>query len=224
MRMIKSILPALTMGAVLLAGAGEAKSVPLTVNFDNVTPFAAAAIPSGPLAYEGFTWAGGWAAVNGDTFSFPPVTPNGYTVGRVSGSYVGASFSSAGFGPISISRDTTFDFLSGIITPAWRNGVTLTARGFLGATQTHIQSYLLNSVAGNLRTFNFTGIDRVTFSWTNGSNAGWGLDGDNMAFENLAFDVFTPAVVPLPAALPLFAGGLGLMGLLGWRRKRAAAA
>jgi len=29
--------------------------------------------------------------------------------------------------------------------------------------------------------------------------------------------------VPLPAALPLFAGGLGLLGLLGWRRKRLAA-
>ena len=30
--------------------------------------------------------------------------------------------------------------------------------------------------------------------------------------------------VPLPAALPLFAGGLGIMGLMGWRRKRKAAA
>jgi hypothetical protein len=29
---------------------------------------------------------------------------------------------------------------------------------------------------------------------------------------------------PLPAALPLFAGGLGVMGLLGWRKKRKAAA
>ena len=29
---------------------------------------------------------------------------------------------------------------------------------------------------------------------------------------------------PLPAALPLFAGGLGVMGLLGWRRKRKGAA
>jgi hypothetical protein len=29
---------------------------------------------------------------------------------------------------------------------------------------------------------------------------------------------------PLPAALPLFAGGLGVLGLLGWRRKRKAAA
>lgn len=35
---------------------------------------------------------------------------------------------------------------------------------------------------------------------------------------------FNATVVPLPAALPLFAGGLGLMGLFGWRRKRLAAA
>ncbi len=33
-----------------------------------------------------------------------------------------------------------------------------------------------------------------------------------------------PSVVPLPAAFPLFAGGLGLLGLLGWRRKRMATA
>jgi len=32
------------------------------------------------------------------------------------------------------------------------------------------------------------------------------------------------AATPLPAALPLFAGGLGAIGLLGWRRKRKNAA
>jgi hypothetical protein len=31
-----------------------------------------------------------------------------------------------------------------------------------------------------------------------------------------------PVVTPLPAALPLFATGLGALGLLGWRRKRKA--
>jgi hypothetical protein len=33
-----------------------------------------------------------------------------------------------------------------------------------------------------------------------------------------------PVATPLPAALPLFAGGLGALGLLGWRRKRKAVA
>ncbi len=32
------------------------------------------------------------------------------------------------------------------------------------------------------------------------------------------------SVTPLPAALPLFATGLGALGLLGWRRKKKASA
>ena len=44
--------------------------------------------------------------------------------------------------------------------------------------------------------------------------------GSGSDFAVAGFEV-TP--VPLPAALPLFAAGLGLIGLLGWRRKRATA-
>ena len=36
-------------------------------------------------------------------------------------------------------------------------------------------------------------------------------------------DLIGTAVTPLPAALPLFATGLGVMGLFGWRRKKKAA-
>ena len=36
--------------------------------------------------------------------------------------------------------------------------------------------------------------------------------------------VIAADATPLPAALPLFAGGLGALGLLGWRRKRKQAA
>jgi hypothetical protein len=39
----------------------------------------------------------------------------------------------------------------------------------------------------------------------------------------IVFTAEDAAAVPLPAALPLFATGAGLMGLLGWRRRRARA-
>ncbi len=42
--------------------------------------------------------------------------------------------------------------------------------------------------------------------------------------ETVTFDFTTPTATPLPAALPLFATGLGALGLFGWRRKRKAAA
>ena len=39
----------------------------------------------------------------------------------------------------------------------------------------------------------------------------------------LSQDIVSTSTVPLPGALPLFASGLAGLGLLGWRRKRAAA-
>ena len=44
------------------------------------------------------------------------------------------------------------------------------------------------------------------------------------AGNNGIWAVVANNAVPLPAALPLFAGGLGALGLLGWRRKRKALA
>jgi hypothetical protein len=46
----------------------------------------------------------------------------------------------------------------------------------------------------------------------------------DLASGSLIAEAGAPTVTPLPAALPLFATGLGAMGLLGWRRKRKAAA
>jgi hypothetical protein len=46
---------------------------------------------------------------------------------------------------------------------------------------------------------------------------------DNVGVHGLGGDI-TYSATPLPAALPLFATGLGALGLLGWRRKRKKAA
>ena len=46
------------------------------------------------------------------------------------------------------------------------------------------------------------------------------ISGANVLLEEIS----AVSTVPLPAALPLFATGLGALGLLGWRRKRKVAA
>jgi hypothetical protein len=44
-------------------------------------------------------------------------------------------------------------------------------------------------------------------------------NGNGFQFD-YAFGTVPNTATPLPATLPLFAAGLGALGLLGWRRKR----
>jgi hypothetical protein len=69
----------------------------------------------------------------------------------------------------------------------------------------------------NLGTSTFTILNRTiaqldatpgTYTWT------WGSAADQ------SFTIEIEATTPVPAALPLFATGIGALGLLGWRRKR----
>jgi hypothetical protein len=58
-------------------------------------------------------------------------------------------------------------------------------------------------------------------------DGGWGANGFQMlTVSDFKYSTSAGSVsaVPLPAALPLFATGLAGLGLLGWRRKRKAAA
>jgi hypothetical protein len=52
-------------------------------------------------------------------------------------------------------------------------------------------------------------------------------NGDRFGFDDMVIgdqQQVTPGATPLPAAFPLFATGIGGLGLLGWRRKKRAAA
>jgi hypothetical protein len=65
----------------------------------------------------------------------------------------------------------------------------------------------------------FTG--ETTFTY---QAAGVGASDPFIVLSNVATVHIEVGATPLPAALPLFATGLGAMGLIGWRRKRKAQA
>jgi hypothetical protein len=61
----------------------------------------------------------------------------------------------------------------------------------------------------------------TSVQWTVWAEGGTYTGSDNINPNNPTNPGFTgTATTPLPAALPLFATGLGGLGLLGWRRKR----
>jgi hypothetical protein len=77
---------------------------------------------------------------------------------------------------------------------------------------------LLFSITGSALGIQTYGHDEVDFSMTGGTFGSVVLTTSENAFEFA--DLQDGQATPLPAALPLFATGLGAMGLFGWRRKR----
>jgi hypothetical protein len=73
----------------------------------------------------------------------------------------------------------------------------------------HSGTPLSNTATWNGATFASLGLTPGTYNWT------WDGGADSFTLQI--------GQTPLPAALPLFATGLGGLGLLGWRRKRAQA-
>jgi hypothetical protein len=127
--------------------------------------------------------------------------------------------------------------------------VDFSAAGLLGTSSTPLGSLVFTGLTGNLSSLNnqsvsyLLGLSEIALGGgsacysaaicytiadidplTAQVNAAFGSGtADAFAADYLAFpDTDVPAT-PLPAALPLFATGLGALGLLGWRRKRKAA-
>jgi hypothetical protein len=111
-------------------------------------------------------------------------------------------------------------FVTGTFTATLLGGLTWQAPSAFGITQQNAGPYAFVDLTG-LTSFALTEaftVGGVPFDqWYNGL-------GNTLGFQDSHGASGDFQVTPLPAALPLFATGLGGLGLLGWRRKRKAQA
>lgn len=112
----------------------------------------------------------------------------------------------------SFSRNVAFERVDLLDIEEGGSGLNILLSGDGGTTTTQIADSLGVSEDGEyLRFFNPSQEQQV--NWIAFEFEGSG------ALDNFVFDT-NPEVVPVPAALPMLASGLGLLGWVGWRRRR----
>jgi hypothetical protein len=131
------------------------------------------------------------------------------------------------FSTITATLSGTFDYNGGVFSNFHINATTSTETDVFdvnnNSSNTTINALSSSHPLDFLTLLPVTSLDMIapggstTFS---GSGFTTGLLSPN--FPESAAGSLTASAVPLPASLPLFAGGLGAMALLRWLRKRAA--
>jgi hypothetical protein len=128
--------------------------------------------------------------------------------------------------PVGINVNGSFD-VTGVIGSGTGNGVLPCGFGLAACTvgnTSHAGAFNFETSAVNAGTITIDLTAENGTTWANAlavlipNSNGWEA-ADNMSGAPQHLGV---AATPLPAALPLFAAGLGALGLLGWRRKRTA--
>jgi hypothetical protein len=133
----------------------------------------------------------------------------------------------AGGGPVSTA---TYNVNSTSLTLLWGSPDPYNEIAFF--TGPNGTGSLIDVIGGNTTNYNGSNLscfastctdtlfDLVTFAVSSGTIGSIILTDAGAAFE-FGFSAATPVdPTPLPAGLPLFATGIGALGLLGWRRKR----
>ena len=138
------------------------------------------------------------------------------------------AISSPGFAAVLAANDNMYTIVEN--TPLTSN---VFVNDIIPATDTVTGIIESNTTDGTL---SLAGFNNGNFTYTPNSNF-FGVDMFLYRIQDITTDMFSNtatvtivvnqvivSTTPLPAALPLFATGLGALGLFGWRRKRKAQA
>ena len=170
-----------------------------------------------PNGYAGLTWTN-LSYVAGSSFA-----PSGLLNGTVSAPDV--AFNKNG-GVASVSSSTPFQLTSLELTSAWDEGLFVSIVGSINGQAVESLGAFRTTLAPILIVLNWAGLTEISFAsfcvpgiCTSAGYPATPAGGAPLAFviDNL---VIVPTPAPLPAALSLFAGGLGLIGCAGAAAKR----
>jgi predicted RNase H-like HicB family nuclease len=173
--------------------------------FCSVIDFDDVANPEGAIqnGYNGFNWNNFWTTTC--------TVPSGYCAGTVSSPLVAYNGygSSAG---LSTTDGTTFTFVSTYLTSAWYDNLAVDIKGYLEGTLVDETNIIPSTTIPTLYSFNWAGIDELTFSTSGGTlHPGYSepcCEAPSFAMDNFTFQTDTPE----PASATLLGGAL--VGLL----------
>lgn len=238
-----------TFGAVLVlaaCGAASAQAGSLSVSSQAVVyspagTTADGSVAAGPIAVSGgdtltFSVTGSITAGCGSTAGCISLNGGGNFNDPDGVGAAPSSSSNSGFGSISGITAPNAGYLVGVFVPS--GGPSGSAPTALDYTMTNFSSSspvldqvffigdgLTGDGTGSVQTFiapTGAGDLYLGISDACGYNGAPSCYDDNQGSYNVTYTdtAGTISATPLPAALPLFAGGLGAIGLFGWRRKK----
>lgn len=212
MRPVSSLFLSLAATAALAS-----TSAAQTVNFEGGTSTPFGWLPDG---YAGYTWTNGFA-IDATTYFRSASASGGFGTALASGKHV---LGNGGGGTLTVAAmdGSLFNFLGGTFAAAWRNGLTLTVRGFNGANEIFTQAVVLdwnNPQALNLA---FFGVDRVTFESSGGQwDPNLPVQGNtSFAADDLLFSTGPTTATPEPVTWALMATGLVGIAAINFVRRR----
>ncbi|HTI50020.1 MAG TPA: PEP-CTERM sorting domain-containing protein [Planctomycetaceae bacterium] len=205
--MRKRVHFALSSVIFLLIAAGGTGARGDFITFDDL-PGGFSLVPNG---YGGLDWSN-FIDVDGNSL----LAGSGFRNGIVSSPNI--AFNGGG-NPALFSSTSPFTFVSGYLTGAWRDGLSIEIQGYLAGNLVHDSTITVNTTGPTLFAPNWQNVDTVQFL-SSGGTTHPGLTGDGAQFVLDSLTVGHP--VPEPSTLVLLSSlAVSLIGFHrhgGWAR------
>ena len=169
-----------SLAVVYALATGFASAALITFDDLSTPPLGGSVVPNG---YRELTWSNMYyvSSANND------FGPSGYSNTKVSFPNV-AFMGDDGIGQVVLVSGPVFDFNSAWLTAAWNNGLNVRVRGYSGGINGRLlydRTVTVDATNPTFFTFNFTGIDTLSFAPSGGTPAFGGPGARHIVFDDM---------------------------------------